>query len=139
MACAAPADLVAVLDASGYARYDEKTARMLAATAALVLSRYGGDLRRLRRRAAFDPATERRLLTDFPGIGPVGAGLFCREVQTGWPELFPFADPRALAAAARLGLPADPAALAACVPPARFPALLAALGRAARARRMTKP
>ena len=39
-----------VLNHAGYARYDEKTSRMLAATSDLLLERYGGDLRDFARR-----------------------------------------------------------------------------------------
>jgi hypothetical protein len=98
---------VRVLNKAGYARYDEKTATMLDHTAALLLDRYGGDLRRLRHEARHDPVVERRLLQQFPGIGPVGSSIFAREVQGVWPELYPYVDQRALAVAARLGLGSD--------------------------------
>ncbi len=121
---------VAVLDEAGYVRYDEKTATRLGDLAAKVQRDYGGDLRRLRESAGRAPAAERSLILAFKGIGEVGADIFCREVQLAWGELYPFADARSLATAARLGLPATPEGLAALVPRARFPALLAALTRA---------
>lgn len=102
---------VRTLNQSGYARYDERTATMLADTATLVLDRYGGDLRRLRAAARTDPAVERALLKQCKGIGDVGVDIFFREAQQAWPELFPFADRRALQAAERLGLGADATAL----------------------------
>jgi hypothetical protein len=40
-----------VLNESGYARYDERTSTALGDTAQLLIDRYGGDLRRLRRAA----------------------------------------------------------------------------------------
>lgn len=92
------------LNAAGYGRYDGRTSTMLGATAQALLDRYGGDLRRLRAVANHDPPTERRLLKEFKGIGDVGVDIFFREVQATWPELYPFADRRALASAARLGL-----------------------------------
>jgi endonuclease III len=121
---------VEVLDSAGYARYDERTARMLGELAGLLLERYGGDLGRLREAAEHDPARERRLLTEIKGIGAVGCDIFFREIQLAWPELFPFADERALRAASRLGLPSTPEALAGLVPRGEFPRLVAALVRA---------
>lgn len=100
-----------VLNRSGYARYDESTSRYLAASAELLLDEYGGDLRRLREAAAGDVAEARRRLTAFTGIGEAGADLFLREVQLVWDEVRPFADDRAAAGAAELGLPTDAAAL----------------------------
>jgi endonuclease III len=69
-----------------------------------VVDRYRGDLRRLRTEAGRDPSRERRLLTELPGVSDRVVDLFVREVQVLWPELGPFADRRALAAARRLGL-----------------------------------
>jgi hypothetical protein len=68
-------------------------------------------------------------LKEFKGIGDVGTDIFCREVQTVWDELFPFADKKALAAAQRLGLGDDAGALAKLVSRHDFPRLLAALIR----------
>lgn len=99
------------LNVSGYARYDGSTSTMLGDTSALLLDRYAGDLRRLRAEAGDDPATERRLLKQCKGIGDVGVDIFFREVQRSWPELYPFADRRALLAAERLGLGGDVAGL----------------------------
>jgi hypothetical protein len=97
-----------VLNRSGYARYDERTSRMLEDAARHLLDAYGGDLRRLRDAAGRDPAREGELLKEFKGIGDVGADIFAREVQRVWPELRPFFDDRALRSARRLGLPDDP-------------------------------
>jgi endonuclease III len=119
-----------VLNRAGYARYDEKTSRMLAATAERVLRVDGGDLHHLRVRAGYDAAAERELLQEFPGIGPLGASIFAREAQVVWPELYPYADERAVRTAERLGLPADANVLAALVPDAvTFARLVAALVR----------
>ena len=71
----------------------------------------------------------RELLQDVPRIGPVGAGIFCREAQGVWPELRPFFDDRARDAASALGLPATPKGLARLVPPDELPRLAAALVR----------
>lgn len=100
-----------VLNASGYARYDEGTATRLEQTTSLLLDRYQGDLRRLRDAADRDPRAERDLLKEFKGIGDVGVDIFFREVQLPWEELFPFADQRILKAARRMGLGKDAAEL----------------------------
>jgi hypothetical protein len=117
------------LNQSGYARYDERTSRMLGDTAQLLLDEYGGDLRKLREAAEHDPAKERALLKRFKGIGDVGVDVFFREAQLVWDELFPFADRRALAAAKKLGLDDDAAKLAKRVAKRDFPRLVAALAR----------
>ena len=55
--------------------------------------------------------------------------IFLREVQAVWPEVYPFADPKALSAARALGLPGDAQDLAELVPPGDFTRLVAALVR----------
>ncbi|MFI8370246.1 endonuclease [Streptomyces sp. NPDC085466] len=120
---------VTVLGRAHYVRYDESTAAALGEGASLVLDRYGGDLRRLREEASGDPARIRALLREVPRIGPVGAGIFCREAQAVWPELRPYFDDRSRATAAALGLPHTPAGLARHVPPDDLARLAAALVR----------
>jgi hypothetical protein len=122
------------LNRAGYARYDESTSRMLGDSAAMLLDKYGGDLRRLREAAGRDPARERVLLKECKGIGDVGADIFCREAQGAWDELYPFADRRALEAAGRLGLEDGAAGLARRVSRNDYPRLLAALVRTALAK-----
>lgn len=100
------------INRAGYARYDERTSRLLGELADTVLDRWKGDLRNLREEADRDPAAERRLIKQVKGIGDVGADIFLREVQVTWTELQPFADARALAAAEDLGLGRDPNGLA---------------------------
>jgi len=119
-----------VLNRSGYARYDERTSRMLEDAARHLLDAYGGDLRRLRDAAGRDPARERELLKEFKGIGDVGADIFLREVQRVWPEARPFFDDRALKSARRLKLPDDPEKLARLAPRGDTARLAAALVRA---------
>lgn len=118
---------VAVLHEAGYTRYQERTATMLGETAELVLDRYHGDLRRLREQAEKDRDAERRLLQEVPGMGRVGADIFLREVQAVWPEVRPYADRRALAAARKRGLPGSPPELARLVAEDDFAHLVAAL------------
>lgn len=119
------------LNRAGYARYDESTSRMLGDTTELLLDAYRGDLRRMREEAERDPKRERRLLKRFKGIGDSGADIFLREAQAAWEELHPFADPKALEAARRLGLGTSPEALARLVPKREFPRLVAGLVRCA--------
>lgn len=126
-------DRVDVLNANGYARYDERTARMLGETAELVLERYGGDLRRLRTEADGDPTRIRRSLQQFPGVGRVGSDIFCREVQVAWPELYPFVDRLAAKVAAELDLGCSTGTIVDLVPRRELPRLLAALVRATHA------
>ncbi|BCJ62661.1 hypothetical protein [Micromonospora endophytica] len=124
-------DRVDALGRGHYRRYDERTATMLGTAARLCLDRWHGDLRRLHREAGDDPAALRRLLTEFPGIGPTGADIFLREVQTIWPRLRPYADRRTVAGAKRLGLPAAPDRLARLVDDNDFGRLASALVRVA--------
>ncbi|MFE2109281.1 endonuclease [Kitasatospora sp. NPDC059463] len=120
---------VDALGRAHYVRYDESTATALGRGADLLLDRWHGDLRRLRDEAGGDPARIAGLLRAFPRIGPVGSGIFCREAQAVWPVLRPSFDDRALRAAADLGLPRTPAALAALTPPRDLARLAAALTR----------
>ncbi|MFG3509778.1 endonuclease [Streptomyces sp. WAC05374] len=122
---------VDALGEGGYRRYDERTATQLGKAAELVLDEYGGDLRRLRDRAGGDVERLRDLLQEVPGIGPAGADIFLREAQGVWPELAPYLDGKTLDGARRLGLPADPEALAGLAGKEELPALAAALVRAA--------
>lgn len=93
-----------VLNRSGYARYDESTSRYLQRATELLIDRYDGDLRNLRDAADRRPTDEHRLLTEFTGIGDVGADVYLREVQVVWDELDPFVDARTLDTAETLGL-----------------------------------
>jgi hypothetical protein len=123
-----------VLNKAGYARYDESTSRMLGDSADLLLTRWRGDLRRLRDEAQRDPAQERRLLQQFKGIGDTGVDIFFREVQATWTELAPFADRRALQSAERLGLGSDAKSLGRLVTTDELPVLASALVRASLAK-----
>jgi hypothetical protein len=118
-----------VLNAAGYARYDESTSAKLGEASALLLDRYGGDLRRLRERAGRDAEEEHRLIQEFKRIGSVGADIFCREIQIAWQELYPFADAIALDTAERLKLGDTARKLSALVERDDFPRLVTALVR----------
>ncbi|MFI0037668.1 endonuclease [Streptomyces mutabilis] len=99
---------VDALGRGGYRRYDERTATQLGEAAELLSERWGGDLRRLRKEADDKVPEVRRLLQEFPGVGPTGADVFLREVQRVWPRTAPYLDRKALQGAERLGLPKDP-------------------------------
>lgn len=114
-----------------YRRYDERTATMLGDGAELLLNHYDGDLRRLHEHAR-DVADLENKLRGFPGIGPSGSAIFCREVQGVWPDIAPYADSRVTAGAAELGLPTSAAGLGALVAPGELPRLMAACVRVGR-------
>lgn len=118
---------VDALGRAHYVRYDESTATALGEGAELLLDRFHGDLRKLHEEAAGDTGKLRELLQEVPRIGPVGADIFCREVQDVWQELRPYFDERSCETAEGLGLPHTPGGLAKLVPPkdlARFAAAL---------------
>jgi endonuclease III len=100
-------DRVDALGRGHYRRYDERTATMLGDAAALCLERWHGDLRRLHRDAGGDVRALRRLLTEFPGVGPTGADIFLREAQAVWTDLAPYVDRKVAAGAKKLELPAS--------------------------------
>ncbi|MFE6097573.1 endonuclease [Streptomyces massasporeus] len=122
---------VDALGRGGYRRYDERTATQLGEAAELLNDRWGGDLRRLRREADGEVPELRRLLQEFPGMGPAGAGIFLREAQGVWPEAAPYLDAKALQGAERLDLPKDPERLAGLAGDTDPAVLAAALVRAA--------
>lgn len=129
MADASWQDVVDALGRAHYKRYDESTATALNEGAELLIDRWHGDLRRLRKQADGDRGRIRELLQEFPRIGPVGADIFCREAQGIWPELQPTFDRRALDGAQKKHLPKDPARLENLVSPKDLPRLAAALVR----------
>lgn len=118
-----------LLNRSGYARYDERTSRMLGDTANRIRTGYSGDLRKLRTEAAGDLTAMRAALKQFNGIGDVGADVFLREAQGVWPEIQPFVDAKAAAGADRLGLPTEAKRLSDLVQPDDFTRLLCACVR----------
>jgi endonuclease III len=123
--------VVAALGRAGYRRYDERTATQLREMGALVLDRYGGDLRRLAADADGDVDRAARLVQEVRGIGPTGAAVFLREVQQVWPWVRPYLDDRARSGASRVGFP-DDSRLAELVDPddlARFAAALVRVSR----------
>lgn len=129
MAASSWHDRMHLLIQGSYARTGPRTAAQLGDEADLLQQRWGGDLRRLRDDADGDVDQLRANLTEFPGIGPVGADIFVREVQGQWPEFSPFIDSRVAAGAEALNLPKSPRALGAMVKTAELPRLASALVR----------
>lgn len=113
-----------------YVRYDESTASRLGECADLAREEYKGDLRRL----AEDHKRTRLTsgLQNFPGIGPTGAAIFCREAQAVWPWLRPYTDKLARTGAESVGLPKDEDKLGDLVEDGDMAAFAAGLTRAAR-------
>lgn len=113
------ADRQTMIDAFGrahYVRYDESSATRLIDMAERVRDDYSGDLRRLAGRSRFDAGAAKRMLKQFKGIGDTGADIYLREVQDVWTWARPYFDDRAVEAAKRLGLPAQPEKLGALAP-----------------------
>ncbi|MFD8236311.1 endonuclease [Streptomyces sp. NPDC059696] len=131
MARASWQERVDALGRGGYRRYDERTATQLGDGAELLVRRWGGDLRQLREEADGKVPELRRLLQEFPGVGPAGADIFLREAQGVWPEAAPYLDAKALQGAGRLNLPTDPERLAELAGDADPAVFAAALVRAA--------
>jgi hypothetical protein len=96
-------DLVAMLDAGGYTRYDFRTANRLHALSDLVDARYGGVIAEIGRRFPTYPEL-RAALDALPGWGPVTIELFLRELRGVWPGATPPLDGRAVDAARHIGL-----------------------------------
>jgi endonuclease III len=113
------AERATFIDAFGrahYVRYDESSATRALDIAASVEDEYHGDLRCLATAAERDIDTAKGLLVKFKGIGDTGADIFLREVQDTWSWVRPYFDEHSRATARELGLPSDPADLAALAP-----------------------
>jgi hypothetical protein len=98
-------DLIAMLDAGGYARYDFRTATRLLELSEIINERYDGQVAVIGGRFAAYPALH-AALDALPGWGPVTVRLFLRELRGVWPGADPPLDERAATAAHHLGLPA---------------------------------
>jgi hypothetical protein len=88
------ADLIAMLDAGGYARYDLRTATRLLHPCEIIDDRYDGQVGLIGRRFAAYPEL-RAALDALPGWGPVTVRLFLRELRGVWPGAGPPLDERA--------------------------------------------
>jgi len=99
-----PADeVVALLDAGGFAHYDVRMTRRLRALAAHINLCYDGEVSALGRRNRTYAALRSALL-DLPGWGPATGDLFLRELRGVWAGAQPPIDRRALLAGRHLGL-----------------------------------
>ncbi|GLY89774.1 endonuclease [Actinoallomurus iriomotensis] len=127
---------VDALGRAHYVRYDESTSTRLGDMADKVMEDYAGDLRRLPQNVGRDADRAREALQEFPGIGPVGAEIFCREAQAVWPWLRPSFDALALKGAERLGLSTDPKRLAELVADRELARLASALVRVAKDKKL---
>jgi hypothetical protein len=96
-------DLIAILDAGGYARYDLRTATRIEDLAKVVTERYDATVAEFGRRYT-DPGELEGALGELPGWGAVTVGLFLRELRGVWPGAQPPLDARAADAARHLGL-----------------------------------
>jgi endonuclease III len=97
-------NLVALLDAGGYGRYDFKTATKLLQVMASLKEQYQDSLERLHGMAADGPDLELRLINLAPGIGPATANIFLRELRGVWAKATPGLSPLAQLAGEHLGL-----------------------------------
>jgi len=119
-------DRVDALGRGHYRRYDERTATMLGDAADLLAGKWHGDLRKLRDESGGDVRGIASRLTEFSGIGPVGASIFLREVQDVWPGVAPYVDAKVTSGAHRVRLPGDREALARLLAGSGQPGRLAA-------------
>lgn len=108
--------IIAAFGRAHYVRYDESSATRLTDMAERVRDEYSGDLRELARRSDHDVRAAAGLLKQFNGVGATGADIFLREVQDVWAWARPYFDKRAIGAAKKLGLPADPNELGSLAP-----------------------
>jgi hypothetical protein len=97
------AELVALLDAGGYARYDFRTAARLLKLSEMVCDRFGGNVASVSHTANSYPELH-AVLDALPGWGEVTIRLFLRELRGVWPGAEPPLDERAATAARHLGL-----------------------------------
>lgn len=104
-------ELIELLDAGGYARYDLRTAERLHAITGTLDAQYGGRVTRV-----IDVGADElwAALDALPGWGQVTVGLFLRELRGIRPEIDPPLDARARQAAEHLGLLARNGGAGAC-------------------------
>lgn len=100
------ADLIGMLDAGGYARYDYRTASRLLALSELIGERYDGQVAMIGRTF---PSYQGlcAALDALPGWGPVTIRLFLRELRGVWPGATPPLDERAASAGRHLDILGD--------------------------------
>jgi hypothetical protein len=94
-------ELVRLLDAGGYVRYDFRTATRLQDLARAVREQLGGRVGGLRHASHEDLEAA---LSRLPGFGPVTIRIFLRELRGVWRGARPALDSRGVCAAEHLGL-----------------------------------
>ncbi len=94
-------ELVALLDAGGYTRYDYRTATRLQDLAVEVRERLAGSVATLATIA--EPRALEAELDRLPGWGPTTVRIFLRELRGIWPAARPALDERTKQAARHLG------------------------------------
>lgn len=99
-------NLVIILDAGGYVRYDFSTADNLIKVSEKLLSEYG-SLAALHKRALDSKDLERRL-SEFRGVEPHTIGIFLREMRHVWTKADPEISPYAELAARKLKIDLQP-------------------------------
>jgi hypothetical protein len=97
------AELVELLDAGGYARYDFRTAARLLKLSEVICNRFGGHVASISHMRPSYPELHAEL-DALPGWGEVTVRLFLRELRGVWPGAQPPLDERPAAAARHLGL-----------------------------------
>lgn len=95
-------ELIGLLDAGGYARYDFRTTSRLQALSEVIDERYEGQAAVIGRRHLAYPELRTALIA-LPGWGPVTVQLFLRELRGVWPGAQPPLDQRAAYGARHLG------------------------------------
>ncbi len=96
-------ELVEVLDAGGYVRYDFSTASNLLAITKLLEKKYNGKLGNLHAKAE-SPAELEARVQEFRGVGPVTTNIFLRELRGVWKKAEPPLGHLAKKAAKELGI-----------------------------------
>jgi hypothetical protein len=104
-------DLIALLDAAGYARYDFRMSERLLALSEVIDERYEGQVPLIGRTYETYPALRTALLA-LPGWGPATVDMFLRELRGVWSGARPPLDQRAASGARHLGIlaPGEPGA-----------------------------
>ncbi len=97
-------DLVEILDAGGYVRYDSNTATTLLEVMENLKEKYQGDLNRLHDSAENPSNSERKLQELGNGIGQVTVNTFLRELRGIWKKADPLPQSLVVLTANNLGL-----------------------------------
>lgn len=97
-------DLVMILDAGGYVRYDFKTADKLLEVFGNLVKNYDGDLNRLHGEAKDSADLEERLKKLGKGIGDVTIAIFLRDMRRCWEKAEPKSTPLVLEAMKNLDI-----------------------------------